>query len=224
MKFIKLALVAGVVAGSAAAMAQETEGNWMVRGRVVRIDTNNDSDPIAAAAIPQDGIDISNKTIPEVDFTYFFSKNLAAELILTYPQKHDVEITASAVGAFKAGSFKHLPPTLTLQYHFLPDGQFRPYVGAGVNYTRLSDVNLGPLNAVTQTLGGGNTGTNYLDKNSWGGALQAGFDVKIGAKSFLNFDLKKVYIQTDLRNTQFGKLSTVKVDPLLFGVGYGYRF
>ena len=48
MKFVKLALVAGVVAGSAAAMAQETEGNWMVRGRVVRIDTNNDSDPIAA--------------------------------------------------------------------------------------------------------------------------------------------------------------------------------
>ena len=224
MKLVKFALATAIALGSTATMAQQSEGNWMMRVRAVHIDTDNKSDAIAAAAIPTDGIHVSNKTIPEVDFTYFLNKNLAAELILTYPQRHDVNITASAAGAFKAGTFKHLPPTLTLQYHFAPNAQLRPYVGAGINYTRISNVSLGPLDAVTRTLGGGNTGSNYLDKNSWGGALQVGFDVKIGSNSYLNFDIKKVYIQTDLSNTVFGKLSTVKVDPVLIGVGYGFKF
>jgi outer membrane protein len=224
MKKVLLASIASIATiGSSCAMAQ-AEGDWMMRVRAVKIDTANNSDPIAAAAIPTNGIRVSDKTIPEVDFTYFLNKNFAAELVLTYPQKHDVNISASAAGAFKAGNFKHLPPTLTLQYHFLPDGQFRPYIGAGINYTRLSGVNLSPLNAVTQTLAGGNTGTNRLDKNSVGGALQIGFDIKVGAKSFLNVDIKKVYLQTDLSNSLLGKLSTVKVDPLLIGVGYGVRF
>ena len=226
MKKVLLALTGALTAlGAGSAIAQQNEGNWMMRVRVVNIDTANKSDAIAAAAIPGDGIQVSNKTIPEIDFSYFLTKNLAAELILTYPQRHDVNIAASAVGAFKAGTFKHLPPTLTLQYHFAPDGQFRPYVGAGINYTRISGVNLGPLDAVTKTLGvGGNTGTNRLDKNSFGGALQVGFDIKVGPKSYLNFDVKKVYLQTDLSNSVLGKLSTVKVDPLLVGIGYGVRF
>lgn len=193
------------------------DGDWMARVRAVNVGWANQSDPVGALAVPANGLHLSGKTIPEVDFSYFFTRSLAAELILTYPQKHTVRVTQSAAGAFDAGALKELPPTLTLQYHFLPDGQFRPYVGAGVNYTRISNVNLAPLNAFSG-------GSNSLSGSSMGGVLQAGFDIKVGANSYLNFDMKKVYIRTDLSNSVLGKLSTLRLDPLLVGIGYGFRF
>jgi outer membrane protein len=110
----------------------------------------------------------------------------------------------------KIGSFKHLPPTLTLQYHFTPDAQFSPYVGAGVNYTRIFSVKL--LN-----------GAATLENDSVGLALQAGFDVKLDKHWSLNLDVKKVQIRSDVFAGD-AKISRVKVDPLLIGVGVGYRF
>jgi len=194
------------------------DGNWMVRLRAVHVGWINESDPVGAFAIPANGIHLEDKTVPEVDISYFFTKNIAAELILTYPQKHTVRVTQSAAvpPAFDAGSLRELPPTLTLQYHFMPDAQFRPYIGAGFNYTTFSKVDLAPLNAVT-------TGNNTIDRANFGGALQAGFDVKVGANSYINLDVKKVYIQTDLANNGV-KLSTIKGDPLLVGIGYGFKF
>ncbi len=126
-----------------AAGAMAEEGRWLVRGRAVHLDMRAKSDATTgplAGVLPADTIAISDEWIPELDISYFLTRNLALELILTYPQKHDVRINALGIGGI--GSFKHLPPTLLLQYHFLPEGQFRPYVGAGVNYTRFSSVNL----------------------------------------------------------------------------------
>lgn len=214
-KKVLMAMAAGALFASSNVFAET--GDWMVRIRAVHVDWANESDPVNALAVPANGIHLENKTIPEVDISYFFTRNIAAELILTYPQKHKVSVTQSAVGAFEAGSLKELPPTLTLQYHFLPDAQFRPYVGAGFNYTRFMKVNLAPLNAVS----GGN---NTIDRASFGGALQLGFDVKVGANSYINLDVKKLYIKTDLTNSALGKLSTIKGDPVLIGIGYGFKF
>jgi outer membrane protein len=92
---------------------------------------------------PDLGLSINNKTMPELDISYFFTPNFAAELILTYPQKHDIRSNGSALGDLgKIGSVKHLPPTLLAQYHFTNFGAFKPYVGAGINYTRFSSVNV----------------------------------------------------------------------------------
>jgi outer membrane protein len=72
----------------------------------------------------------------DVDFEYFFTPNWSSELLLTYPQSQSVTVRESALGGpTNIGSFKHLPPTLTLKYNFNPDGNFRPYVGVGVNLT-----------------------------------------------------------------------------------------
>jgi outer membrane protein len=214
-----LALTAAVVAalGSTAVFA-ETEGNWMMRIRAVDVRPEHKS--TTYGPVSADQIYLENKTIPEVDFTYFFSKNLAAELILTYPQKMDVTVT----GFNKVGDIKVLPPTLTLQYHFMPDATFRPYVGAGINYTSISNISLAPLDGVTTGLNSGTSAPNTLDKNSWGGALQIGFDVKVGANSYINVDYKKLYIKTDLKNPTLGITSTLKVNPDLFAIGYGFKF
>lgn len=179
--------------------AQSAEGPWMVRVRAVNLDAVNKT------TFGTNVVSANDKVIPEVDISYFFSPNLAAELVLTVPQKHDVRLNGAVIG-----SLKHLPPTLTLQYHFdTVGGKFKPYVGAGVNYTRFSSVNL-PAGLT-------------IEKNSFGAALQAGVDIPLGDNLYLNFDVKKVQIRTDL-SIGGAKQGTVKVDPVLFGVGLGWRF
>ena len=112
--------------------ATEAQSPWLLRVRAVHLDSaNKDSTGL--------NLSVNNKTMPEVDVSYFFTPNIAAELILTYPQKHDLRSNGN-----KIGTLKHLPPTLLAQYHFTQFGKFKPYVGAGVNYTRFSIVNFDP--------------------------------------------------------------------------------
>jgi outer membrane protein len=195
---VALAL-ASLTSLSAQAAGKDT-GSWLVRARAVHLDSaNKDSTGL--------GLSIDNKTLPEVDISYFFTPNLAAELILTYPQKQTV--SSSVVGG-DIGTFKHLPPTLTLQYHFTGLPGFRPYVGAGLNYTNISEVKI--LN-----------GAVNLKRNSYGLAAQIGADVPLGGGWLLNVDVKKAQIGTNvyLSGADKGKF---KVDPLLVSVGAGLRF
>jgi outer membrane protein len=198
MKKTLLAAAALCALTSGAAMAQ-TEGPWLVRARAVHLDSaNKDRTGL--------GLSINNKTLPELDITYFFSPNFAAELVLTVPQKQDVH--SSAAGYL--GTLKHLPPSLLAQYHFTQFSGFKPYVGAGVNYTRFSSVKL---------LGG----AADVQRNSWGGALQLGVDIPLNKQWSLNFDVKKVYINTDV-TLNGAKAGNFKINPVLVGVGVGYRF
>ncbi len=171
----------------------------MVRVRAVNLDSANDDSTGL-------GLSINNKTMPELDISYFINKNVALELILTVPQEHT--LTSSAVGG-SIGTLDHLPPTLLVQYHF-DAGSFKPYVGAGVNYTRFSSVNLSVPGA-------------DIDRNSFGGALQVGVDIPLSGNMYLNFDVKKVYIATDV-SLNGTKVGTFKIDPVLIGVGLGWRF
>lgn len=196
-QLIAAAILSTLLSGAAYAQ-QTTEGPWMVRARAVHLESDNgDSTGL--------GLSMNNKWIPEVDVSYFFSPNVAVELVLTVPQKHT--LTSSALGA-DVGTFKHLPPTLLAQYHFPMNG-FKPYVGAGVNYTRFSSVSLLP-------------GVS-MDKDSWGGALQVGVDIPLTKGVYLNLDLKKVMIRTDVMLAG-NKIGEFKADPLLVGVGLGWRF
>ncbi len=196
MKKQLIVIVALAACGVGAVQAQETP--WMARARAVHLDmANKDSTGL--------GLTVDNKTIPEVDVSYFFTPNIAAELILTVPQKQTVSINGTSIG-----TFKHLPPTLLLQYHFTGLNGYKPYVGAGINYTDISKVNL---------LGGGAT----LDGHSRGGALQAGVDIPLDKNWSINFDVKKVYIKTDVFVGADNR-GTLKLDPVLVGVGLGYRF
>ena len=198
-KIMKKTLLAAALCAmvSASAFAQSaTEGPWLVRARAVYLQSSNgDSTPLS--------LSINDKWLPEVDISYFFTPQIAAELVLTVPQKQTLSAGNTAIG-----SFKHLPPTLTLQYHFNTAG-FKPYVGAGLNYTRISAVNL-PAGV-------------DVDRNSFGPALQAGVDIPLAKNMYLNFDVKKVYIRTDV-SASGAKLGTFKIDPVLYGVGLGWRF
>ena len=203
-QLIAAAILSTVLSGAAFAQ-QTTEGPWMVRARAVHLESDNGGST-NVPGVGDLGLSMNNKWIPEVDVSYFFNPNMALELVLTVPQKHTLH--SSALGA-DIGTFKHLPPTLLAQYHFPMNG-FKPYVGAGVNYTRFSSVDL--------KLGAG------IEKDSWGPALQVGVDIPLSKGLYLNFDLKKVYIRTDVTLAGIGKIGEFKADPLLVGVGLGWRF
>ncbi|MFG6464247.1 OmpW family protein [Roseateles sp. DXS20W] len=205
MKFSPALRLAAIAAAAVFALqpAQAEEGSLMVRVRALHLDSaNKDSTGL--------GLSINNKTFPEVDFSYFITPNIAAELILTYPQKQKLYSNGTEIG-----SLKHLPPTLTLQYHFAPNATFRPYVGAGVNYTNFSSVEFAP--AVQAALKPG------IKHNSFGLAAQIGADVEITKGTYLNFDLKKVNLGTTVysNGASAGKF---KVNPTLASVGLGWRF
>jgi len=192
--FFTLGALAGAVLLSTSSFA--APGDIVMRVRAVNIATHNSSSPVA-------GVEVSKKTIPEIDFSYYFSDVFSAELILTYPQKHDVSLSGT-----KLGTLKQLPPTLLAQYHFMPGSSYSPYVGAGLNYTLFSGVDIPGLD---------------VKRSSIGGALQVGVDIPVNKSMSFNIDLKKVYMKTDVKTTAGAYVTTLKVDPVLFGIGLGWK-
>ncbi len=205
--------VAGILA-CAAVRADGTEGPWEVRVRALYLSPANNSDAVPALGIPEDAIHINSKWLPDVDVEYFFTPHWSSELVLTYPQTQTVTVEKSVLGGpTNIGTFKHLPPTLTAKYNFMPDATIRPYVGVGINVTFISDVNLyvpsvGPLT---------------LDSTSVGPAVQAGLDFKLAGHWFANADVKWAQIRSDVKYNG-AKVTQVRIDPFLIGVGVGYRF
>jgi len=197
---IRRSLVVAVAAAlplafPAAADAQD----WLARVRAVGIYPN------VSSSVP--GLDVSNQWIPEVDFSYFFTKNIAAELVLG-TARHEVTLNGTSLG-----KLSHLPPTLTVQYHFTDLGAWKPYVGAGLNVTWFYNVGLQLPNGTPLT----------VDNNSVGGAVQAGLDYELQKNWYLNFDVKYLWISTDVKALGT-TVTNLKIDPLLYGIGVGYRF
>jgi outer membrane protein len=185
------------------AIAQESP--WMVRVRATNLNWDNGQTSTVQAL----DVNAKNKTIPEFDITYFFNKNIAAELVLTYPQK--VDVRAGALGNAKIAEVKALPPTLLLQYHFTDFGPLKPYVGAGVNYTRFSSYKNEP---------GVDTS---IDKSSVGLAAQIGADYMLTKNWGINLDVKYINIKTEVYSagTHIGNLD---LSPIATSVGVTYKF
>lgn len=203
MKKIALATVAALAASSAAFAGEGNfkAGDFMLRARVVGVIPQESSSMNIATKV-----NVDNNVVPELDFTYFFTSNISAELIAAVT-KHDIS-TKSGVDA---GHVWLLPPTLTLQYHFNQLESVKPYVGAGINYTHFYNSNAGILNSV-----------KYDD--SVGGALQAGVDIPLKGNWYANVDVKKVFINTTAKFSPSGVRADVDINPWLVGVGIGYKF
>lgn len=208
---------AGLVAGcclllhaTAGAGLAAGDSPWMVRVRALGIIPDDSSSRISVIG---GEAEVDSAIAPDLNFTYFFTDNIAAELTLTYAE-HDVSAEKTAVGNVDLGSLDLLPPTLTAQYHFMPNKTFRPYVGAGISYVLIPDEDPGDADWVD------------YDDNEIGYALQVGFDYFFTDNWSLNVDLKKVWVDVDVAVGALGTVVTtnVDVDPWLIGVGIGYRF
>ena len=222
MAFKTLAAAAGAAAMLAApAFAQDawysadSNGDWLVRLRGLAVIPNEE---LSANGIPGADASIDTSFVPELDITYFFTPNLAAELILgTTP--HEVSGRGALAGA-DIGSVWLLPPTLTAQYHVTQLGEWtgsealskvKPYFGAGVNYTIFYNEDACQFSYI-----------KYDDAFVF--ALQAVVDYEIGNGVYVNADVKYIMLSTDWSINNGAVRGDVDINPLLIGVGVGYRF
>lgn len=195
----------GVVALMLAPLAQADDSGWQVRARAVYLDfDNSQSDGLPLGGTTK--VEAESRWIPEVDVSYYFTKNIAAELVLTYPQTIDIK-----VGGSKQGQIKALPPSLLVQYHYTELGAFKPYAGVGLNYTIFSDRS----NVLD--------GAAEVDSSSVGLVGQVGFDYMFTKNWGLNLDVKYIQMDTDVK-VGGSKVGNVGLDPWTFGIGATYRF
>ncbi len=206
-------------AGMAATPAMAEAGDTFIRVRGIMVAPNEDSTGITPA-FPAETVSVNNAVAPEVDITHMLTNNFGIELIAA-TTKHSISGTTGTTGAIgKLASTWVLPPTLTLQYHFAPEAKARPYVGAGVNWTLFykEKASNGLEAAVGQT--------NVNLSSSFGWAAQAGIDIDLNEKMFLNLDVKYIDLDTNarLRTTAAGiQRVGVDINPFVFGVGVGFK-
>jgi outer membrane protein len=186
-------------------------GTLMIRGRAIGVLPQNSTSSISVIG---GHVDASNTGTGEADFSYFITDNIAAELIAA-TTKHDLYAVGSALtpGSYHVGSTWVLPPTLLLQYHFMPKERFSPYVGVGLNMTFFyssSPAN----NAVTQ----------LALQNNVGAAVQVGVDYALGGHWFANVDFKQIFLNTTASINGGAIKAKTDLNPMVIGAGVGYRF
>lgn len=231
MTFLKRAAAAllattALAAVSTPSLAQDfkgkSAGDILIRARGLAVLPQEDGKLKLNGATDIGEANVGNDYIPELDFSYFITDNIALELIAG-TSRHKVTGSLNGLGnSVDIGKVSLLPPTLTAQYHFFTKERVSPYIGAGINYTLFyrEDAAKTP-NGIGLAI----TNTDY--ENRFGFALQAGVDVAISGPWSLNFDVKKIFLKTDVTaQTNLGPVvkSKVHLDPWLVGVGVGYRF
>ncbi|KAF1014584.1 MAG: Outer membrane protein W [Stenotrophomonas maltophilia] len=202
-------LLAGLAAtpslAAAPAMAQ-SKGDWTVSAGVHQVAPKSNNGTLANGTLK---VDIGKDIKPTITGEYFIADNLGIEVLAALPFKHDINIA----GLGRVGSTKHLPPVVTLQYHFNSAGTVSPFIGAGLNYTTFfSEHTTGAL-----------AGSRLQLKDSWGLAAHAGVDIKLSEKGALRVDLRWIDIDSTVK-LDGEKLGKVNIDPLAYGVSYVFKF
>lgn len=215
-------LAAGLASPVSTVMAYEA-GDWLIRGRVINVNPNDSSGTLSlnGADTGFKGVKVDSDTVPEMDITYMINRNWGVELILGYSE-HTVSGEKNWGVLGDVIDTKVLPPTLTLQYHFLPGSNIRPYIGAGVNYTYFFDEEV-PSSSLLSS-----PGDKVKLDSSWGWAAQAGVDIAINQDWFINMDVKYLDIDTtasfkNVLGTNSAKIDA-DIDPFVYGIGIGRRF
>jgi len=174
--------------------------NFQIKVGVSGVLPDEDGDPI--------DVSISDEVVPSLQVEYFFNDHISAELLCCVAT-HDV---TAAGGTIDLGEVTHFPPTVTLKYRWTNFGQFEPYVGAGVNFTSFID---------SEPPAG-----RHVDyDSSVGPALQAGVDYRINEHWAVNFDVRRIWINTDV--TISGDISAtdeVDINPWVVSTAIAYRF
>ncbi|NOZ36802.1 MAG: OmpW family protein [Gammaproteobacteria bacterium] len=192
-------------------------GDWLVRLRALQVSPNDGSSSVSSIA--GSSVGVGDDTTIELDFTYFMTRNLGVEAILGSSQ-NNINGKGSIAGLNKIAEIRTLPPTITLQYHFQPDADIRPYAGLGINYTRFFDAKAS--NSLNSALGQ----TDVSLSSSWGLSGQIGVDIAIKKNWFVNFDVKYIQMNSTATLNSGGTVRQVNVDinPWFIGAGVGRRF
>src|SRR5690606_31522671 len=205
-------LLAALVAAAALPAAAQSKGDWTLGIGVHNVDPKSDNGSLDATALalgPLPPTEVGNSARPTITAEYFIADNLGIEVLAALPFHHDISVR----GVGKVGSTKHLPPVVSLQYHFANASKVTPFVGLGVNYTTFfSEETTGAL-----------AGTKLELDDSWGLAAHVGLDFAVGERGALRIDARWADIESDVKVNGI-KVGTADIDPLVYGVAYVWRF
>jgi outer membrane protein len=206
--------VVGACALGATTVAPAQENPWEFRLRATETEFAQRSDSIPLWNVPDDSLHVDDRWSVDMDARYFFSRHWSGEFTLGYPQSQTLRVEHSTLtGGAAVGSFRMFPTTLSVSYDINPDGMVRPYVGAGMNLTRFSHVDMAVPGA----------GPLELQKGSIGPALRAGLDVRVAPRWVANMEFKWASVRSEV-DLCCARVSEVHLDPFVIGVGLGYRF
>lgn len=199
------------------ALAQDAgHSGWYFRGGPVGVYFSPGAElSIAGAPIPGADVSVDDNYSLSFDIGYRFSDRVSGSFTFGIPPTAEIRGAGSLAGAY-LGDVTYAPAILALQYRF-PTGnpKFEPYIGAGVNYTIILDEE-------------GKDVAGFKVENGWGVVLQAGFESMINDRMGVYFDVKKIWLDTDVSGTLGvgGPPAAAKatLDPLLVGVGVVWRF
>ncbi|MBP6748697.1 MAG: OmpW family protein [Xanthomonadaceae bacterium] len=206
MKFrlVPLALALALGGVAAPAFAQQA-GEWTISVGAHQVNPKSDNGSLVGGALD---VEVGSNVRPTITAEYFVRDNLGIEVLASWPFEHDINIK----GLGNVGSTKHLPPTVTLQYHF-GNGTVKPFVGAGVNFTTFfSEDTTGALAGSDLSLG-----------NSFGLAAHAGLDFEVSERGSIRVDARWIDIDTDVE-LDGADIGTVNIDPLVYGAAYVIKF
>lgn len=181
-------------------------GDWLIRAGITNIDPDDDGGNLDGT---NQEFQVASSASLSLEGTYMITNNIGIELLASYPFEHDVSVE----GLGEIGDTKHLPPTVSLQWHFTDWGAFKPYIGVGVNYTYFFD----------EDTRGALAGTDLDLDNSWGAAFQVGVDYFVTENVFLNGNVRYIKIETDAE-VNGADVGSVTIDPWTIGAQVGYRF
>jgi len=212
MKRTSTLLLAALVAAAALPAAAQSKGDWTLGIGVHNVDPKSDNGSLDATALalgPLPPTEVGNSVRPTITAEYFIADNLGIEVLAALPFHHDIEVR----GVGKVGSTKHLPPVVSLQYHFANASKTTPFVGVGVNYTTFfSEETTGAL-----------AGTELKLGNSWGLAAHVGLDFAISERSAIRIDARWADIDSDVSVNGI-KVGTANIDPLVYGAAWVMKF
>lgn len=198
-------LALALVAAALPAFAQ-SKGDYTLGVGVHQVNPKSDNGALAGGTLP---LDIGSDVRPTFTGEYFVADNLGIEVLAALPFDHDIDVK----GVGKVGSTKHLPPTVSLQYHFNGGGKVSPLVGVGLNYTTF----------FKERTTGALAGTKLELDDSWGAALHAGVDFKVGERGAIRVDARWMDIDSDV-SVNGAAMGTAEIDPLAYGVSYVVSF
>lgn len=206
MRLLSASLLALLAAGAALPAAAQSAGEWTLAIGAHSVDPKSDNGSLADGTLP---VSVDSSVRPTIAFEYFLRDNLGLEVLAALPFQHDIDIA----GLGTVGSTKHLPPTVSLQYHFNQGGTVSPLLGLGVNYTKFfSEDTEGALAGSELELG-----------DSWGLAAHAGLDFKVGERGAIRVDVRWMDIDSSVR-LDGAKIGTVNIDPWVYGAAYVMTF
>lgn len=194
---------ATALALAAPAQAQEA-GDWTFSVGAHAVAPKSGNGHLAGGAL---ATEVGDDWKPTVTAEYWFSPNWGLEVLAALPFEHDIRLNGAA-----AGSTQHLPPTVSLQYHFRGH-RVTPFVGLGLNYTTFfEEETRGPL-----------AGTDLELDDSWGLAAHGGLDIAVGDDKWVRVDARWIDIDTDA-SVNGVAVGTVEIDPWVYGAAFVWSF